>query len=47
MSWHLVSEGLLPIVDLKLSLRLVVVEQYQRMATIGILESGISHTRLR
>lgn len=46
MSRHLIGEGLLPIADLNLPLLIAIVEQNQRMATIGILESGIGHTGL-
>ena len=46
MSRHLISEGLLPVTHLNLSLLLTVVEQDQRMATIRILKSGIGQALL-
>ena len=43
MSRHLVGERLQPVADLNLPLLIAVVEQDQRMTSIGIFESSIGY----
>ena len=43
MSRHLVGEWLQPVADLNLTLLIAVVEQDQRMTSIGIFESSIGY----